>query len=138
MQQNSELFENEMGGRRLLINDFSRAGCLFHFQRAYMDLILNFDELSWWYNFVIFFSKWKFFVEESFGRKFLWYLIPGLGFLRKFRKKIKNQVWNILWQIFERYKLYSEIQDRVMYDNLSLISLLNNLSLIKLILKSWI
>ena len=34
MQQNSELFENEMGGRRLLINDFSRAGCLFHFERA--------------------------------------------------------------------------------------------------------
>ena len=29
-----------------------------------------------------------------------------------------------------------EIQDRVMYDNLSLISLHNNLSLIKLILKS--
>ena len=25
MQQNSEFFENEMGGRRLLIKDFSRA-----------------------------------------------------------------------------------------------------------------
>ena len=96
------------------------------------------EVVLWWYNFVIFFSKWKFFVEESFGWKFLWYQIPGLGFLRKFRKKIKNQVWNILWQIFESYKLYSEIQDRVIYDNLSLISLHNNLSLIKLILKSWI
>ena len=103
-----------------------------------MDLILNFDELSWWHNFVIFFLQMEILCRGVFREKISVISNPWIGFFEEIPEKNKNQVWNILWQIFERYKLYSEIQDRVMYDNLSLISLHYNLSLIKLILKSWI